>query len=147
MVALYQLMPELLAEKVVVVNDPAVYFYCRLYKYYSSAAGHAYVICSKSDPDDTHIYYVHFWTYCLDATAFCDVCPVSIITISAALYCGEANLMLTSAFTWFRNTLVYSLTALNFSITLGDYTFGLLDFLVITFLLGVLVRNFVHTAR
>lgn len=55
--------------------------------------------------------------------------------------------MLTDAFTWFTDTILYCMTALNFSITLGDYTFGLLDFFVITFLLGVIVRNFVHTAR
>lgn len=54
---------------------------------------------------------------------------------------------MTDAFTWFRSTFVAALQALNFSITLGSYTFGLLDFLVITFLLGVVVRNFVHSAR
>lgn len=55
--------------------------------------------------------------------------------------------MLLEAFNFFRSTVRAALAAFNFSITLGSYTFGLLDFLVITFLLGVVVRNFVHTAR
>lgn len=55
--------------------------------------------------------------------------------------------MLLEAFNFFRSMVRAALTAFNFSITLGSYTFGLLDFLVITFLLGVVVRNFVHTAR
>lgn len=55
--------------------------------------------------------------------------------------------MLLNAFNFFRQIFVAALQAFNLSITLGSYTFGLLDFLVITFLLGIVVRNFVHTAR
>lgn len=55
--------------------------------------------------------------------------------------------MLTRAFQSFLSIFTSAFTSLNLSITLGNYTFGLLDFLVITMLLGIVVRNFVHAAR
>lgn len=54
---------------------------------------------------------------------------------------------MTGAMSWFLNTLTSFVSSFNFQITVGQFTFGLLDFLVATFLLGIVVRNFVHTAR
>lgn len=55
--------------------------------------------------------------------------------------------MLTDAFTWFMSSFQTLISGLNFSIAFQGYTFGLLDFLVALALLGIVVRNFVHTAR
>lgn len=55
--------------------------------------------------------------------------------------------MLNDAFTWFIGALRSLLSGLNFAITFQGYSFGLLDFLVASALLGIVVRNFVHTAR
>lgn len=52
-----------------------------------------------------------------------------------------------NALYWIISTFGYLLNGLNFSITIGQYSFGLLEFFLATFLLGILVRNFVHTAR
>lgn len=51
------------------------------------------------------------------------------------------------ALSWLISSLRSCVSGFNFSISLGAYSFGLLDFLLITFLLGVVVRNFVHMAR
>ena len=51
------------------------------------------------------------------------------------------------AWNWFLNTLSSFLSSCNFAINLGNYNFGFLDFIVVTFLLGVIIRNFVHIAR
>lgn len=51
------------------------------------------------------------------------------------------------AFIWFINAFRGILSGINFSITFQGYSFGILDFLVASALLGIVVRNFVHTAR
>lgn len=55
--------------------------------------------------------------------------------------------MLNDAFTWFMTVVRGLVSGLNFAITFQGYSFGLLDFLVASALLGIVVRNFVHTAR
>lgn len=40
-----------------------------------------------------------------------------------------------------------AVTQLNFSVTIGSVTFGMLDFFVVTFLMGLVVRNFIYQAK
>lgn len=52
-----------------------------------------------------------------------------------------------NAFSWFWSTMTSFLTDCNFAITVAGYAFGFIDFLVAVTLLGIVVRNFVHSAK
>lgn len=54
---------------------------------------------------------------------------------------------MTEAFAWVISTIAQLITGLNLAVTVGDFTFHLLDFIVALAILGLLYRNFIHSAR
>lgn len=52
-----------------------------------------------------------------------------------------------NALTWLIGVVPTLINGLNFSITYGGFTFGIFDFFVAAALLGIVVRNFVHSAK
>lgn len=51
------------------------------------------------------------------------------------------------AFDWFSYWMRHIVSDCNFAVTVKGFTFGIFDIIVATFLLGLVVRNFVHIAR